>query len=404
MTCPSFASVDSPAIATALRAVDCFAAETTQTAFSRMFGSEGGMTTTLTIGLTLYVALFAIGLLTGRATLSLSALTPRMMSIGLVLTFATSWVAYSSVIWALLSAGPDWIAGLLLGVKGSASQAFAGRLDMLFAAVADAATQAQAGTGGNNVSKPADLLSYAALLLLLGTVGVLVTSKIALAALLAVGPAFFVLALFAGTRGLFEGWVKAAVMFALVPLFTVLIGVASVSLLNPVVAQLSGGEVDLTQAATVFVAAAVHCALMIMALKLVTTLVSGWTIPFLGKVDNSAKYNGFGGQMPLSTGHRFPVPATSQTSGPEPRGHEHDDRVRAIVSAANRPHSHPHSQGADGHDDRTRIVTLPGARIIGPATTPLHALNTPNETSRADKVGRNLRLVHPASSVKETLS
>ena len=198
------------------------------------------------------------------------------MGLGLALTFATSWVAYSSVIWNLLSAGPDWIAAVLLDVKGSASHAFAARLDVLFAAVADAAEQARQAAGDKE-SMPADLLSYAALLLLLGTVGVLVTSRIALAALLAIGPVFLMLSLFTGTRGLFEGWVKAAVMFALVPLFTVLIGAASVGMLTPVIAGLAGGDVSLDQAASVFVAAAVHCALMVLVLRLVATMTSGWS-------------------------------------------------------------------------------------------------------------------------------
>jgi type IV secretion system protein VirB6 len=35
-------------------------------------------------------------------------------------------------------------------------------------------------------------------------------ARIALAAVMALGPVFIVLALFRGTRGLFEGWLKAA--------------------------------------------------------------------------------------------------------------------------------------------------------------------------------------------------
>ena len=46
----------------------------------------------------------------------------------------------------------------------------------------------------------------------------LVVCRLALAALLILGPVFIVLALFEGTRGLFEGWLKSVAMFALVPL------------------------------------------------------------------------------------------------------------------------------------------------------------------------------------------
>ena len=74
------------------------------------------------------------------------------------------------------------------------------------------------------LASPANILSIAALILLLGTVGVLVVCRLALAALLIIGPVFIVLALFEGTRGLFEGWLKSVAMFALVPLLTVVMG------------------------------------------------------------------------------------------------------------------------------------------------------------------------------------
>ena len=78
-------------VAASLRAVDCAAGATAQAAFGRLFGTEGALLPALTILLTIYVALFAFGLITGRSRLGVSALTPRMITIGLVLTFATSW-------------------------------------------------------------------------------------------------------------------------------------------------------------------------------------------------------------------------------------------------------------------------------------------------------------------------
>ena len=390
MTCPALAGPGSPAIAQALRAVDCMAAETTQVAFGRLFGGDGAMTAALTIGLTIYVALFAIGLLTGRASLNLSAVTPRMMGLGLALTFATSWVAYSSVIWNLLSAGPDWIAAVLLNIKGSASQAFAERLDVLFAIVADAADQARAASAEGE-SIPADLLSYAALLLLLGTVGVLVTSRIVLAALLAVGPVFLVLSLFAGTRGLFEGWVKVAVMFALVPLFTVLIGAASVGMLTPVSAQLGAGEVELDLAASVFVAAAVHCALMVLVLKLVAAMTSSWSMKVGHAVMPQGRDQAETALLAASMRSAVPPSASPTNAGDHPRS---DDRVRAVVAASSRTGGNAGTGGAD----RAQIIGLPGTTIIGGCAPAPLVSNDRN--SRADSIGRALRQAAPVQSIK----
>ena len=135
--CEELVANASAGAAPALRAVDCMASEAAATMFGRLFGTGGAMLPALTIILTLYIAFFAISLLTGRSRIGISALTPRMMTLGLVLTFATSWAAYQSVVWNLATGAPDQIAGVLLGAKGSATQMFADRIDMVFAAIAE---------------------------------------------------------------------------------------------------------------------------------------------------------------------------------------------------------------------------------------------------------------------------
>src|SRR5690606_7996916 len=107
-----------------------------------------------------------------------------------------------------------------------------------------------------------------ALLLLLGTVGVLLTARIALAILLALGPVFVVMALFGGTRGLTAGWLRGVVLTALAPLFVVLGGSITLELLVPVLRALGQnaalGAVTGRAAMAVFLLAAVHVALMAM--------------------------------------------------------------------------------------------------------------------------------------------
>ena len=263
-------------VAAALQAVDCVAGNVTGQAFGRLFAPGGSMATVLTILLTLYVAFFAIQLLTGRATLGIKSLTPRMMTVGLVLTFATSWVAYQSVVWNLAVDSPDWIAGILTGDKGSATQTFAAKIDVVFQAVQEA------NQGNNDISafSPPGMMWLGAILLLLGTVGVLVTSRIALAVLIALGPIFVVMALFNGTRGLFAGWVKGLTMLALAPLFAVLGGSVMLELSVPILAALvaSAGQIDAQAAMGFFMIGAVHVALMIMVLKVAGTMVSNWTV------------------------------------------------------------------------------------------------------------------------------
>lgn len=284
--CTPLTETASDGVAPALRAVDCLANETTSAAFGRLFGTDGALLPALTIILTIYIAFFAFSLLTGRSRLGISALTPRMMTLGLVLTFATSWVAYQGVVWNLAVGAPDQIAGILMGAKGSATQLFGDRFDIIFAAIAEIGeTTSGAGAQGavQTVSQgsftPGNLMWLAALLLLLGTVGVLVTARIALAVLLALGPIFVIFALFSGTRGLTAGWLRGVVMTAVTPLFVVLGGGLMLELLVPVVANLRGETgVDGRAALALFTVASVHVALMGMVLKVVGSMVNGWKV------------------------------------------------------------------------------------------------------------------------------
>lgn len=283
--CEQLAANASLGVAPALRAVDCLASETTAAAFGRLFGADGALMPALTILLTLYIAFFGFSLLTGRSTLGISALTPRMMTLGLVLTFATSWIAYQSVVWNLAIGAPDQIASVVMGTPGSATQIFADRIDIIFSAIAEIAqpgggAEGAAPQGGQGSFTPSNLMWLGALLLLLGTVGVLVTARIALAVLLALGPVFLVFALFSGTRGLTAGWLRGVVLTAITPLFVVIGGGIVMELLIPVVSALRTleGAVNGRAALALFMIASVHLALMIMVMKVAGSVVSGWQV------------------------------------------------------------------------------------------------------------------------------
>jgi type IV secretion system protein VirB6 len=288
--CAPFGAEGPAGVADALSKVDCLANDATAVSFGRLFGAHGSFTTALTIVLTLYIALLAFNLLTGRSALRISVLTPRMMTLGLVLTFATSWVAYQSVVWNLATGAPDEIASVLVGTNGSATTAFAQQLDGFFSAITDAATSVQpnadaagpaaAAIAASSMTSPTNILSIAALILLLGTVGVLVVCRLALAALLIVGPVFIVLALFEGTRGLFEGWLKSVAMFAFVPLLTVVMGSGALVAIAPMVSGLAeaGGPIPMRTAVSILVAAIIYASLMLLVLKVAANLTRGWRL------------------------------------------------------------------------------------------------------------------------------
>lgn len=273
-TCDLAAQEAGSGIAASLKAVDCIATQVSEQAFGRIFGEEGQLALALTILLTLFVAFYGFSLMLGRSNLSVRSLAPRMLTVGLVLAFATSYVAFSTFFYSIFVQGPDWLTGVITGSRDSATATFAQKLDVVFLAV----QQASNGIQDIGMFTPPGLMWMGAMLLLLGTVGLLVTARIGLALLLAVGPIFVVMALFNGTRGLFTGWFKGVVMLAIAPIFAVIGGSIMLEMAVPILANLveAPGQINAQAAMGFFIVGAVHFALMFMALKVSTTMVAGW--------------------------------------------------------------------------------------------------------------------------------
>lgn len=348
-------------IAGALHAVDCIAADGAAGAFGQLMAPGGALETSLVILLTLYVSFFAISLMLGRSNLSIRALLPRMILVGLVLAFSTSWVAFRSFIWPLFIDTPDYLATLLTGSDGSATRVFAEKLDIVFEAV----QQASQGQENFEAFSPAGLMWLGAVMLLLGTVGVLVTSRIALALLVALGPIFVVMALFNGTRGLFTGWLKGMVMLAITPLFAVLGGTIMLELAVPVLSELTQfpGQIPPRAAMAFFLVGAVHVALMVMVLKVAATMVAGWEVFGLAA---SAKGDASGSAAPMANAaaNRPVDPRYPQAASAAPRTVE-----RATVTTGNAANdAGPAASSARARE--ARIVAAGPAAGNGAANAP----------------------------------
>ncbi len=378
--CPTFPEQGPMGIADALRNIDCVTGNAVETAFARLFGTSSALSQALTLILTIYIALLAISMLTGRTQLRLSLLTPRMLQLGLVLTFATSWVAYQSVGWDLLTGAPDQIAGVILGNQGSATQLFAQRLDVLFDVIANSAHLAQGANAtatvgtvpmvANASPKPADLLWMGSLMLLVGTVGVLIVARIALAAVMALGPVFIIMALFKGTRGLFEGWLKTAIMLALTPLFAVLIGGGTLVMAAPMIRALAraGGQVSLGLATNIFLAAFVYLSLMVLAMRAAAMITGSLRLGGRSDADLAAS-DAAGGQGVVGL---LPPPAAFASNAGEAGSPPPDERVRELVRSLNTgsPAVAANDVAPAESDRRTVIVPATPSLSAEPGLTP----------------------------------
>lgn len=294
-------------VAPTLQAVDCMTASAGAGSFGHLLGSQGALAPVLTAALTIYVAAYGFALITGRVRLGLGGLSGRMLTLGAVLAFATSWVVYGPLVYSLATRGPDEVAGVLLGSHGSATTVFAQRIDTVFSAVGEATHQAAEEEAERNAQaaaaaqqqtpvavpvavaqprvtnnqtagfSPATIAQSGAIILLLSTVGVLVTARIVLAALLLIGPLFVVMALFGPARGLFGGWLRTLALAAFAPMLVVLGGAFTLELAVPTVARLLGPDgIDQSAATGFFLIATVHAALMAMALRAASSMVAGW--------------------------------------------------------------------------------------------------------------------------------
>ena len=362
-------------IAASLQGVDCAASGMAGAAFNRLFGTEGSLVPALTILLTLYVALFAFALITGRSRVGVSSLTPRIVTLGLVLTFATSWIAYQSVVWNLATGAPNEIAGILTGTQGNATMVFAQKIDVVFQALIQASGE---GTPDSAFSPPG-LMWLGGTLFLLATVGLLATTRIALAILLAIGPVFVVLALFPGTRGLFVGWLRGVVMLAIAPLFAVLGGSLMLELSVPVLAALVAvpGQIDAQAAMAFFMIAAVHTALMILVLKVAGTMVAGWSVFGLARRDRTERTSVT--PVPALAGAAY-TPSAAAVAVDQARGSSPMSRQIRV----------PASAPLAANDGGT-VGAARGTRVVAAAAVAAAPTATYNPNSRAQGIGSRFR-------------
>jgi type IV secretion system protein VirB6 len=316
-----------PAIGTAqtlIQSVNCYVETSVAQSYGALMGPGGGLRGALTAALVIYVAIMGYRFILGRSRLSMGDLVPRMVLIGAILALTTSWVTYQTLVYDVLTDGPEEIAQMVS--RGQASgRSVAERVDRVNkqltdvandwgkgplgivaaagpqSSIADAANaaRAKAEAGGMNpipatapqpsatassnpFSSAPSYLSWSAMLLTLTAAGSIAITKALLGLLLALGPAFTLFALFDNTRGLAVGWARAALFLALVPLLATLTSLAMLAMLEPMALRLSldaaRGSFSLNSTLAIFIAVLVMTGIALLAVRVAAMMVSGWVI------------------------------------------------------------------------------------------------------------------------------
>lgn len=287
--CP--ASAANGMVSALVETVDCHIRVLVQDSYRQLVGPDTVFATAFTGLLTIYIALIGYQLLFGRGGLKVTDLPITAMKIGLILAFLTSWAAYQTVFFSLLFDGPRELMQAMLSPMARAGSGFDGDvLGGLERAFRDMSTAA--GVYGGQASPNANILQGGPMLgsgilwlsgigMLLSTVGVLLAVKIVLAFLLAIGPVFIGFFLFDATRGLFDGWLRTTIAFALAPLATTVFGAAMLMMLQPFLAQLAvnarAGLFDMGVIITLALIVMVFALIMAMALRMGAGIAAGFT-------------------------------------------------------------------------------------------------------------------------------
>jgi type IV secretion system protein VirB6 len=232
----------------------------------------------------------------------------------------------------LLSRGPDQIAAALLGNSGGATHAFAERLDGIFDRFINLAQALE--SKGQSGQLAARWVWASTLLLMLCTAGLVLVVKVVMAVLLALGPLFIVFALFDGTRGLFEGWLKTSIAFALAPLLIVIGGVGAITILAPISDALlddpAGLSTDLKPVFMLFMGTLIYAATLLALFWTAMSLVRHWRTPF------SQMMTFHGSRLGASS---TPTVAVGVTHHPRSDTSASDERIASLLVAVSKGHA-----------------------------------------------------------------
>ncbi len=270
--------------------VDCHIRVLVQESYRNLVGPDTVFAAAFTGLLTIYIALLGYQLLFGRGGLRVTELPVTALKVGLILAFLTSWAAYQTVFFGLLFDGPRELMQAMLAPMARAGSGFDGDvyggLERAFQDMSRAA-----GVYGGQASPNANILQGGPMLgsgilwlcgigMLLSTIGVILAVKIVLAFLLAVGPVFIGFFLFETTRGLFDGWLRTTIAFAIAPLAATVFGGAMLMMLQPFLASLAAnaqaGVFDMGVIVTIALIVMVFALIMGMALRIGAGITSGF--------------------------------------------------------------------------------------------------------------------------------
>ena len=392
--CPAFDAL-APYVSAVLTFANCRTLSLGEGVY-RAMGAGTPFGNALTGLLTIFVALIGYRMLLG-SMLSLRDGVLLALRLGVVLTLATQWPAYKTLVFDVVTGAPGELAAGASGASGGGTSgdlspnAIAARIDGVSAAIADLVSPATvsvpvptqpgqappqpgqpvptaqvsaaplAGTLPQAAQFPLELADTA---LIVSALGGLLTVSATMALMLALGPLFIVSLLFVWTRGLFVAWLRVLLGAMLgtiaVPLVLALdLGIVEpqvVALRNLVDASQPPGFLPLAIVATALASAVVLFALLAAVIR----VAAGLQIP-------EAVSNGIGSIFAASARTERGLVTTAQSGDGPATFIDSRNRAAQLADAVR-----AQARRDDGSlPEQVRIVRLAGAaQRSDPAAAP----------------------------------
>ena len=244
-SCPAL-STGEAFLSTTLQHIDCQARTIGAVGYQALADPSSPLAPVLTGLLTLFVALFGLRMMMGDEP-TLRDGVMAIVKIGIVLTMATSWPAYRTVIYDVIVEGPSQLASVLgsstrlpgtesnLASRLQVADAGITRLTSLGTGRQELSPLTPAGQEGLPRAPIADDPAFgtARVLFLASTIAAFAAIQLTAGVLLAVGPLFAGLLLFGIARSFVAGWARALVFTMLASVvITIVLGV-ELALLEP---------------------------------------------------------------------------------------------------------------------------------------------------------------------------
>ncbi len=201
-------------------------------------GVSNDITSTLRLMMILSIVLYGISMMNGWVESNLKDATKHVFMALVVYIFATNVGLFTSITYEIFTNTPNMLLGKILIHSGASSGGGTNQfIENAYNAGMRSAGVLMFETGWSVGIKFLGLLVGVITVGMCGyTAFLVILSKIAVAVLLSLSPIFIAFLMFKSTRGLFEGWLRQLINFAIIPLLTYTIMIFCLSMMyDPIV-------------------------------------------------------------------------------------------------------------------------------------------------------------------------